>query len=229
MLSILLLLRWDLVCLLKIILNVIVHCLFAISIYFYILHRLNEQSLSGDCQFSSDMQRAWMLSLLFLQHKKSWTEWKSITFLEPIRKLSLQGKLPPWNLEKQANPENRSQDWPTRSRSCWSHTLIGTLKSQFDEFPEAEYKLAWAGATVWRLGSREMVNPTRILKKIPYGSGEDVGKSNYQHVREACRRLGNAGGMHHHRTNFNKYLTGYCGKVGVPHRPGTRAPAQLSI
>uniref|UniRef100_A0A670J2W6 Large ribosomal subunit protein uL15 n=1 Tax=Podarcis muralis TaxID=64176 RepID=A0A670J2W6_PODMU len=37
------------------------------------------------------------------------------------------------------------------------------------------------------------------------------------HVSHGHGRHGNAGGLHHHRINFDKYHPGYFGKVGMKH------------
>lgn len=51
-------------------------------------------------------------------YKKKLKNWKSMTFLGPIRELRSQDKLPLKNQKTKANPESRSRDLPTWRRSC---------------------------------------------------------------------------------------------------------------
>lgn len=45
--------------------------------------------------------------------------------IESIRSLRLQGKLPPWNIERQANQERHSQEFLAWSRSHRNHKCVG--------------------------------------------------------------------------------------------------------
>lgn len=67
---------------------------------------------------------------------KSWTRWKSTTFLRPIRELTWQGKLPSWNLKTMRRLERHNADMFTRSRSLWVHKLRGTWNWKCDELLE---------------------------------------------------------------------------------------------
>lgn len=79
--------------------------------------------------------------------RKSWTNWKSRTFLEPIRELRSQSKFLPWN-------------WNDR----WSQSITAMLslpgaedtatiycrsKWEFDKLLEIECELAWEWDTLW--------------------------------------------------------------------------------
>ena len=52
--------------------------------------------------------------------RKSWTNGKPLAFIETIRTLRLQGKLPPWSLKRLTSSESHSKDVTVRSRRLWS-------------------------------------------------------------------------------------------------------------
>ncbi|XP_069396112.1 large ribosomal subunit protein uL15-like [Delphinus delphis] len=55
------------------------------------------------------------------------------------------------------------------------------------------------------------------MKGLVSNTGEENG---FQMLGKHCKHPGgcsNAGGMHHHRNNFDKYHPGYFGKVGMRH------------
>ena len=67
-----------------------------------------------------------------------------MTFLGFIWELRWQGKAVPLNLETQVNHRVTAKTcWPRESRSCWSHSLMGTPKQYFDEWLKTEWNLGW--------------------------------------------------------------------------------------
>ena len=52
--------------------------------------------------------------------RKSWTNGKPLAFIETIRTLRLQGKLPPWSLKRLTSSESHSKDVTVSSRRLWS-------------------------------------------------------------------------------------------------------------
>ncbi|XP_032611113.2 large ribosomal subunit protein uL15-like [Hylobates moloch] len=65
---------------------------------------------------------------------------------------------------------------------------------------------------VWAANTPSRLRKTRKLRgHVSHGHGR-IGK----HRKQTAGR-GNAGGLHHHRINFDKYHPGYFGKVGMKH------------
>ncbi|XP_042812106.1 60S ribosomal protein L27a-like [Panthera leo] len=72
--------------------------------------------------------------------------------------------------------------------------------------------------------------PSRLRKTWKLRGHVSHGHSSISKHRKHPGGWGNAGGMHHHRINFDKYHPGYFGKAGMRHYhlKGTRYSTQLS-
>ena len=66
-----------------------------------------------------------------------------MTFLEPIRELRLQVKLPIQSLERQVNPESTAKICLPGVEAARAISWREQLKGNFDELLEAECGLAW--------------------------------------------------------------------------------------
>ena len=125
------------------------------------------------------------------QHEKSWTNGKPLAFIETIRTLRLQGKLPPWSLKRLTSSESHSKDVTVSSRRLWSlkwweHSSQWSFwQSLMTEWGLSREREALLGLSLSCAPTPQRVLPPKISpsfhnkepSRYPYASGRDGGRA----------------------------------------------------